>query len=227
MASEIIPLSPLRGETPRLRPATEPLPYSEWGDEDLMLEHGLGNEAAFEELVRRFNRPVFNYIYRMVQNRHVAEELSQEVFMALVKNAGRYTPTAKFSTYLYTIASNVVYKEWARQKRRPKFFSLSWWGGDHSDEGDSPMDSVSDESACVLTAFKRGEVSEAVNEALHHLPEHYREAFVLRRFQGLSYDEIAEITDCPLGTVKSRIARAEHALRPFLEKYREYITGEL
>ncbi|MCC6144715.1 MAG: hypothetical protein IT368_12990 [Candidatus Hydrogenedentes bacterium] len=59
-------------------------------------------------------------MFRMVQNRHIAEELTQEVFLALVRNAGRYEPTAKFTTYLYTIASNIVSKEWARQKRRPK-----------------------------------------------------------------------------------------------------------
>jgi RNA polymerase sigma-70 factor (ECF subfamily) len=189
-----------------------------------MLEHGRGCEPAFEELVRRYHRSVFNYICRMVQNRHVSEELTQEVFVALVRNGERYTPTAKFSTYLYTIASNIVYKEWARQKRRPKIFSLSWWGsGDHGDEGDSPIDTISDESACVLTAFKRGEICEAVNEALHRVPEHYREAFVLKRFQGLSYEEISEITDCPIGTVKSRIARAEQALRPILERFREYV----
>ncbi len=208
---------------PHLRSVDTPVPVSEWADEDLMLAHGQGDESAFEELVRRFNRPMFNYIHRMVQNRHVAEELTQETFMALVKNAGRYTPTAKFSTYLYTIASNIVYKEWARQKRRPRIFSLSWWGSDGAEDGDSPMDSISDDKACVLTAFKRGEISEAVNEALHKVPERYREAFVLKRFQGLSYEEIAEITDCPVGTIKSRIARAEYALRPHLEKYREYL----
>jgi RNA polymerase sigma-70 factor (ECF subfamily) len=223
MAEEMVNIAAFRSETPRLRDASTPLPFAQWTDENLMLEHGRGSETAFEELVRRFHRPVFNYIYRMVQNRHVGEELTQEVFMALVKNGDRYTPTAKFSTYLYTIASNIVYKEWARQKRRPKMFSLSWWSNDHEGEGESPIDTVRDENACVLTAFKRGEISEAVNEALHKIAPHYRESFVLKRFQGLSYEEIAEITDCPIGTVKSRIARAEQALRPYLEKYREYV----
>ena len=137
MAEEMSNIAAFRSEAPRLRDADIPLPYAQWTDENLMLEHGRGTEAAFEELVRRFHRSVFNYIYRMVQNRHVGEELTQEVFMALVKNGDRYTPTAKFSTYLYTIASNIVYKEWARQKRRPKMFSLSWWSNDHDGEGAS------------------------------------------------------------------------------------------
>jgi len=101
------------------------VPVRQRSDEDLMLEHGRGSEAAFEELVRRHQRGVLNYMYRMIQNRQVAEELSQEVFLALVKNGPRYEPTAKFTTYLYTIASNVVSKEWLRAKRRPKLFSLA------------------------------------------------------------------------------------------------------
>lgn len=202
------------------------LPPTEWSDEALMLAHGGGSEEAFAELVRRYQKSVLNYIFRMVHNRHIAEELTQEVFLALVKTGSRYQPTAKFTTYLYTIASNIVSKEWSRQKRRPKLFSLSnWWNGhgDHADEGMDPFEHSADEDANVLVAFQRGEISEAVNTALRHLPEHQREAFVLRRFQDLSYEEIANITDVPIGTVKSRVVRAERALRPYLEKFREYV----
>ena len=189
-----------------------------------MLEHGKGCEPSYVELVKRHQRGVLNYIFRMVQNRQIAEELTQEVFIALVRNAGRYQPTAKFTTYLYTIASNIVSKEWARQKRRPKLFSLSaWWSNGDDDDGFSPLDHVGDARANTLHAFQRGEISEAVNAALKHLPDHQREAFVLRRFQDLSYEEIAEICEVPVGTVKSRVVRAERGLRPYLEKYREYV----
>lgn len=198
-------------------------PLSEWSDEALMLEHGKGSDEAYSVLVHRHQRGVLNYTFRMVQNRHIAEELTQEVFLALVKNGARYQPTAKFTTYLYTIASNIVSKEWARRKRRPKFFSLSSWWNSDEDDSFNPMDHVGDEKANVLAAFQRGEISEAVNEALRHLPEHQRETFVLRRFQDLSYEEIAEVLEVPIGTIKSRIVRAERALRPYLEKYREYV----
>jgi len=198
-------------------------PLSQWTDEALMLEHGQGSEEAYAELVSRHQRGVLNYTFRMVQNRHIAEELTQEVFLALVRNAGRYQPTAKFTTYLYTIASNIVSKEWARRKRRPKLFSISTWWNHEEDDAFNPMDHVADERSDVLAAFQRGEVSEAVNEALRHLPEHQRETFVLRRFQDLSYEEIAEVLEVPVGTIKSRIVRAERALRPYLEKYREYL----
>jgi len=193
-------------------------------DETLMLEHGAGSEAAFGELVRRHQKGVLNYMFRMVQNRHVAEELTQEVFVALVKNGGRYQPTAKFTTYLYSIASNIVSKEWLRAKRRPKLLSLFGFGGSSSEEDSfDPLEHVGDERACVLGKFQREEVTEAVNAALKHLPEHQREAFVLHRFQDLSYEEVASITSSPIGTVKSRVVRAERALRPLLAKFREYV----
>jgi len=190
-----------------------------------MLEHGRGSEEAYAELVRRHRRGVLNYLYRMVHNLHIAEELTQEVFVALVRNAERYEPRAKFTTYLYRIASNVASKEWMRAKRRPKMFSLSAsWGKSRDGSDYAPIeDQVEDEDASVLSAFQRGEISEAVNEALRHLPEHQREVFVLRRFQDLSYEEIAEITNVPIGTAKSRVVRAERALRPLLEQFREYL----
>jgi len=203
----------------------EGLPLRERSNESLMLEHGRGSEEAFAELVRRHQKGVLNYMYRMIQNRQVAEELAQEVFLALVKNAQRYEPTAKFTTYLYAIASNVVSKEWTRAKRRPKLFSLSafWGGGSHDNDEFDPLEHVGDERACVRTAYQSEEISEAVNGALRHLPEHQREAFVLHRFQDLSYEEISAITNTPVGTVKSRVVRAERALRPHLERFREYV----
>ncbi len=214
-----------RSTTPLRVVEREGLPLRERADETLMLEHGAGSEEAFEELVRRHQKGVLNYMYRMVQNRQVAEELTQEAFLALVKNAQRYEPTAKFTTYLYAIASNIVSKEWLRAKRRPKLFSLTSFWNSKSNDGDEfdPMDHVGDERASVLAQFQRGEVSEAVNVALKQLPEHQREAFVLLRYQNLPYEEIASITNAPVGTVKSRVVRAERALRPLLEKFREYV----
>jgi RNA polymerase sigma-70 factor (ECF subfamily) len=199
-------------------------PLRERGDENLMLEHARGSEEAFEELVRRHQRGVLNYMYRMVQNRQVAEELAQEVFIALVKNAHRYEPMAKFTTYLYAIASNIVSKEWLRQKRRPKLFSLTGWNKRKSGEDEfDPLEHVGDERADVVQTFQQGEIHEAVTAALKHLPPHQREAFVLRRFQDMSYEDIATVTNTPIGTVKSRVVRAERALRPLLVRFKEYI----
>lgn len=201
-------------------------PLRERSDESLMLEHAEGSEEAFAELVRRHQKGVLNYLYRMVQNRHIAEELTQEVFLALVRNAQRYEPTAKFTTYLYRIASNVAAKEWTRAKRRPKLFSLSTPWGKSKDPWDemAPLETqIEDDNACVVAAFQRGEVSEAVNAALKKLPEHQREAFVLHVFEEMSYEDISAVANAPVGTIKSRVFRAEQALRPLLAKFREYV----
>jgi len=213
---------------PTNRPALEVVEGStlrDWADEDLMLEHGRGSEAAFAELMRRHQRGVLNYVYRMVQNRQIAEEITQEVFLALIKNAQRYKPTAKFTTYVYTIASNMISKEWLRRKRRPRMLSLfASWAGNGEDETFHPLHQLSDDGADTEETYRRDEISAAVNRALKELPDHQREAFVLRRFQDLSYKEIANITRVPVGTAKSRVVRAEQALRPLLTEYREYLT---
>lgn len=221
MASVTKPLiEPLVGAPHPVDPRS--LPIAERSNEDLMLAHGTGCERSFEELVRRHERGILNYIFRMVQNRQIAEELTQEVFLALVKNRARYEPTAKFTTYLYTIASNMISKEWLRRKRRPRMFSLfSNWG--REDENFHPLEQVADEREDTLAHYTNTEITEAVNDALQHLPEHQREAFVLRRFHDLSYQEISEITRVPVGTAKSRVVRAERALRPHLTAYREYV----
>jgi RNA polymerase sigma-70 factor, ECF subfamily len=91
------------------------------------------------------------------------------------------------------------------------------------DEEFNALEHFKDEKADVLTSFQQGEISEAVNEALRCIPEHQREVFVLRRFQDLSYEEISEVTGVPVGTAKSRVARAEKALRPLLDNFREYL----
>ncbi|MBX7258653.1 MAG: sigma-70 family RNA polymerase sigma factor [Candidatus Hydrogenedentes bacterium] len=217
-------VTPLAGRSALRVLGPEGLPLKERSDETLMLDHAAGSESAFGELLRRHQKGVLNYIFRMVQNRQIAEELTQEVFVALVRNADRYQPTAKFTTYLYTIASNIVSKEWLRRKRRPKFLSLSGWSWRKNPEDEfDPLEHVGDERSDVFSAFQRGEISEAVNAALRELPEHQREAFVLRRFQDLSYEEIAVITDSPVGTAKSRVVRAERALRPLLERFKDYV----
>ncbi len=193
--------------------------------EQLMLEHCQGSDEAFELLVQRHQKQILNYVYRMVQNRQVAEEITQEVFIALVKNTKRYQPTAKFTTYLYTIASNMVSKEWLRRKRRPVLMSIfsTFTSSDSNGSTFHPLEHVKDEKADTLGLYKRGEISRAINDALEHLPAHQREAFILRRFQDMSYNEISEITGVPVGTAKSRVVRAERGLRPHLEKFREYV----
>ena len=218
--------SPQRVPHLRVLEQGETVSLDSLSSEQLMLEHCQGSDEAFELLVQRHQKQILNYIYRMVQNRQIAEEITQEVFIALVKNTKRYQPTAKFTTYLYTIASNMVSKEWLRRKRRPVLVSLfsTFNRCDSSGSTFHPLEHVKDEKADTLGLYQRGEVSRAINDALEHLPAHQRESFILRRFQDMSYNEISEITGVPVGTAKSRVVRAERALRPDLEKFREYVN---
>jgi RNA polymerase sigma-70 factor (ECF subfamily) len=101
----------------------------------------------------------------------------------------------------------------------------SWFGLDENEGESAIFEMIPDRRPQVDTQVERTEITEAVNKALHRLPETQRQAFVLHRFQGMGYDEIAKIADVPIGTVKSRIARAESALRPMLARYREYIQS--
>lgn len=209
----------------------EEISLSEWTDEALMLAFGEGNEEAFEELVRRYQKSIFNYMYRMVHNWHIAEELTQEVFTALVHNADRYQPTAKFSTYVFTIASHTLSRERFRNKRRSLIFDFSaWWRSrDFSEENEiewRKIEQQADPKANVWNNAKNAEISEAINEALKRIPAHQREAFVLKRLLDLPYEEVASILDVPIGTAKTRVVRAEKALRPFLQHFREYLEGK-
>jgi len=196
-------------------------PLSALSDEELMLRYADGSEEAFEELVRRRHKGILNYMFRMVQNSQIAEELTQEVFLALVQNAERYQPTAKFTTYLYKIASNIVAKEWAKSKRRPQVFRLPGWLSNDEEDVLELIEQVEDERADFATQLERDEVSEVVNDALKRVPEPYREAFVLHRMQDLSYEDVAAIMDAPVGTVKSRVFRAEQMLRPLLKRVKK------
>lgn len=205
--------------------ADRDVPLSSLSDEELMLLFGNGRLEAFEELVRRHHKPVYGYMYRMVQNRHIAEELTQDVFLGLVQNARRYTPTAKFTHYLYSIASRLVYREWNQRKRRPLLFSL-FRGRPVEDDGDEFVDTLPDGRASIRDRLERDEIVSAITQALAKIPPVYREPYVLHRFQDLSYEEIVEILGCPLGTVKSRIFRAEKLLQPLLEPYRAYLRED-
>ncbi|HOQ89071.1 MAG TPA: RNA polymerase sigma factor [Candidatus Hydrogenedentes bacterium] len=198
---------------------------SSLSDEELMMLFGNGRQEAFEELVRRHHKPVYGYIYRMVQNRHIAEELTQDVFLGLVQNAQRYTPTAKFTHYLYSIASRLVYREWNQRKRRPLLFSL-FRSRTEEEDGDEFVDTIADDRSMVREKLQREEIVSAITEALAKIPPVYREPYILHRFQDLSYEEIVEILGCPLGTVKSRIFRAEKMLQPLLEPFREYLRED-
>jgi RNA polymerase sigma-70 factor (ECF subfamily) len=189
-------------------------------DEDLMMRVQEGESACFDALVERYKTRLFNYLYRLVGDRDEAEEVAQEAFVKAYIHAGKYKTIAKFSTWLYTIATNLVRNKMRSRSRAPRIFSL-WGKGPHDGDDERQID-VPDVSRSPEEKMNDSELSEVINEAIEKIPVKYRESFVLREINQLSYEEIAAVTGLKLGTVRSRINRARNYFRqvvePILEK---------
>ena len=184
-------------------------------DEELILRVGGGNNVAFDILVDRFKMRLFNYLFRMVGDRDEAEEIAQEAFVKAYINADKYKTIAKFSTWLYTIATNLVRNRIRSKKRAPQLLSL--WSRGWDAEGDEKQIDIVDPSRTPDAVSNDSELSEIINKAIGKIPEKYRTSFVLREINQLSYEEIAAATGLKLGTVRSRINRARNHFRKLVE----------
>ncbi|HKY03298.1 MAG TPA: sigma-70 family RNA polymerase sigma factor [Blastocatellia bacterium] len=175
-----------------------------------------GDEAAFQEIVRRYRNPITNFVYRMIDDYERSVELAQETFIRVYTSASRYQANYSFSTYIYRIASNLAISELRRRKRRKLVSLFSPFTNDDGEqvEMDLPdLNPLQDES--LIETERR----QAVARAITSLPEKYRVAIVLRDVEGLSYDRIAEVLELSEGTVKSRINRARNLLKDKLRAY--------
>lgn len=189
----------------------------EEADEALMLRYQQGEVRAFEILLTRHRKPVFNFILRFVQNRELAEDLLQEAFLRVIRSAANYKRQAKFTTWLYTIARNLCVDQSRRAKHR-KAQSL-----------DAPM-STSDGSGTLLDVVAGNElpsdrtlVSKEIHKKLHaalgELSEEQREVFLMREFLDMPFKQISEVVGVPENTVKSRMRYALQKLRMELEEF--------
>ena len=173
-----------------------------------------GNERAFQELVERYQTRLLNFIYRTIGDREKAEDLVQEVFIRVYRHIHRFDRSKKFSTWVYTIASNLAKNELRNRSRNPivlfQTIKNSW------EDEDRPLQ-FEDSSSRPDDMYRKRHLRELVEESVAKLPEHHRQVFVLRELEGKSYEEIAEITDCNLGTVKSRLNRARNAFAAIIE----------
>ena len=184
-------------------------------DEQLMLRVQEGHTASFDLLVERYKDRLFNYLLRLVGNRDEAEEIAQEAFVKAYIHAGKYKTIAKFSTWLYTIATNLVRNRMRSRSRAPQIFSLWSKRGSDGDE-EKPIDIV-DPNRTPEDKINDVELGEIINRAIEQIPEKYRTSFVLREINQLSYEEIAAVTGLKLGTVRSRINRARNCFRQIIE----------
>ena len=195
-----------------LSPATNV--FASVGDAELVVRALRGRDDGFEELVRRYQRPIVSYVYRMTGDYESALDLTQEVFIKVYNSLARYSPEYKFSTWIYRIAHNAAIDHLRRRSTRDVELGAGRGRDGETYERPSPSGAPSPEQLSER-AERRAEIEKVVRD----LPPGYRELIVLRHAHDMSYDEIAEVTGLPLGTVKNRIFRAREAMRgPLLER---------
>jgi RNA polymerase sigma-70 factor, ECF subfamily len=190
-------------------------------DEELIARFQEGDVYAYELLVRRYKEPLLNFVYRFIGDVNEAEDIVQDTFYRVYRNKHYYKEVAKFSTWIYTIASNLAKTELRRRKRK-KFFSLSRESPAEKEvELPDPDRDPEAETHSVLT-------EKIIQRAIGKLPQKFRQVIVLRDIQGFSYEEISSIIKVPLGTVKSRVNRARLRLQEdlgFLLKDMEKVSN--
>ena len=185
-------------------------------DAALMLRVREGDRDAFEALVEKYKQPVMNLVYRTLPDATEAEDLAQHVFLQVYKSAHRYEVSAKFSTWIFTIARNLCLNEIRRRSRHPAD-SLD---EPSSENEDQPMRQIEDaRTFSPPDALLQDELERMVEMALAQLPEKQRTALLLCRQQELSYEEMADVLGCSLSATKSLIHRARETLKQQLKPY--------
>ena len=178
-----------------------------------------GREVAYRELIRRYERPVFSIVYRMVRDRELAEDLAQDTFIKVLNHIDRYRPEFKFSSWLFKIANNVAIDH----LRRRQLDTVSLDGAPNAqtqDAVDATRLEIADQQESALDEIASRELGGEIEQAIARLRPEYRSCIMLRHVEDRSYEEIAATLDLPLGTVKTYIHRARHELRRALEHVR-------
>jgi RNA polymerase sigma-70 factor, ECF subfamily len=181
-------------------------------DVELIAKAISGREDGFEELVRRYQRPITNYVFRMLNDYDASLDVTQEVFIKVYNSLRRYSSEYKFSTWLYRIAHNAAIDYIRRRSPNEQSIETENKDGAYQLQIESPSPTPEQER-------ERSEWRTEIEAVVKCLPAVYRELILLRHAQDLSYDEIAEITNLPLGTVKNRLFRAREMMREiFIER---------
>jgi len=192
------------------------MPINPDPDAALMLRVKRGDDAAFAELVEKYKQPVMNLVYRTLRDATEAEDLAQNVFLQVHKSAHRYEATARFSTWLFTIARNLCLNEIRRRTRHPAD-SLESTQQENEDQPARQFEDV--KTALPQDALLQRELEQKIEQALAELPETQRTAILLCRRDNLSYEDIAEIIGCSLSATKSLIHRGRETLKQKLKPY--------
>jgi RNA polymerase sigma-70 factor, ECF subfamily len=183
-------------------------------DEELLDRIASGDQEALASIFRRHHRTVYRFSRQMLGSAEAAEDVTQDVFVALAKGARRFNPAASvLSTYLYGIARNLVLQRYKRRRARAEVNIDIAAGEDEAAFATSPD---------PIEGLSRAEATRQLREAILRLPVHYREVIVMCELNGLSYEEAAQIAACPVGTIRSRLSRARQML---IERCRTRLTS--
>lgn len=182
-------------------------------EKDLIRRTLRGETKAFEMLVRKYQQPLLNYIGRMVRERELALDFTQDVFIRAYASLRSYEPQFKFSTWLFRIASHLVIDHW----RKKKIPAVSLSEPLNKVNGSLSLD-IPDDEPSLDWKYEMAELGKRIEEVMERLPASLRELFVWRHINGLSYEEMAEIKHLPVGTVKNRVYQAKEMIRRFLEE---------
>ena len=179
-----------------------------------MVRLARGHDAALNELMERHSLRLFHYLVRQLHDESEAEDVAQETFIRVYQHSKKFDPTQKFSTWLYTIATNLVRDRFRYRSSRPQV-SL-----DASSEGESGLREIIPDEKVSTPAedIQAAERAEAVRNAVAELPEELRTPLILSEYENLSHAEIGEILSCTPKAVETRLYRARQRLRPILQK---------
>jgi RNA polymerase sigma-70 factor (ECF subfamily) len=184
-------------------------------DVQLMLDVKSGDDSSFELLLRKYRTPVVNFLYRMVRDAASAEDLAQEVFLRVYRARGQYLPTAKFTTWMFRIATNLALNALRDGRYRQMEVSIDQAPLGYSGDGESeqPVLEIADRQANVEIELIRRDRTELIRRAVESLPEKQRAAVLLHKYQEMDYDQIARILGCSESALKSLLFRAYETLR--------------
>lgn len=200
--------------------AGSPIELASATDQEVVALARHGQDAAYRELVRRYERPIFSLVYRMVRDRELAEDLAQETFVKALNAIESYRPEFKFSSWIFKIANNAAIDH----LRRRELDTLSLDGSPHAETPEAIEATalqIGDRQETALEEVEARELGGEIETAISRLRPEYRSCILLRHVEGRAYEEIAEILGLPLGTVKTYIHRARNELRLSLAHLKE------
>lgn len=209
---------------------TKPMPPAAVAAQDtdqMLVERTVaGDQKAYELLVLKYQRRIQRLIGRMVRDVDLVEDIAQETFIRAYRALAQFRGEAQFYTWLYRIAVNTAKKALGDLKRDPLVSESALRGSGSEEDETSSVENELTSSETPETVLAAKEIAAAVNSAMEALPDELRQAITLREIEGLSYEEISEAMDCPIGTVRSRIFRAREAISAKVKPLLENQTGK-